>query len=313
VQLHFSNYRVYQDLFHWWKILPVYCESYVVIGLQYRRDLNILHKAGERVAKYTRFVWCLMLLIIVAGVSDGKEPPPLVIVWPASGQPVVRFSLGKFNEQSASGKQHSYSIDVTAENLWGKKISSAVFALYLFDKDKVRIGEGSITISDVAPAQVVKFQMFAQTTGIPTSTVLTPRSLPSELQSYLPAKKVSVTVNSVPQGATLRVDHVEAGVTPKVIQVAPGMHDLEFIKDGFAAGHYPLEITPDDAPGGSVTYELGGTSHDTIELRDGSVLTGDVESLSATEVLVKVGGTVQRFNRNQVKRIGLVPREPLSQ
>jgi PEGA domain len=265
------------------------------------------------VARNSPFVWCLFLLVVFACVSYGKEPPPLVVVWPASGQPVVRFSFGKFREAGSSGKQHSYSIDVTAENLWGKKISRADFSLYLFDKDKVRIGEGSISISDVAPAQMLKFQIFAQTTGTPASTVLTPHYLPYELQSYLPPNKVSVTVNSVPQGATLKVDGAEAGVTPKIIQVATGMHMLEFSKDGFTAGHYPLEMTPDDASGGSVTYELGGTSHDTIELRDGSVLSGDVESVSATEVLVKIGGNVQRFNRNQVKRIGLVPREASSQ
>ena len=255
----------------------------------------------------------LFLLIVFVGVSYGKEPPAQVIVWPASGQPVVRFSFGKFRESGSSGKQHSYSIDVTAENLWGKKISRADFSLYLFDKDKIRIGEGWISISDVAPAQVLKFQIFAQASGIPVSTVLAPRSLPSELQSYLPPKAISMTVNSVPQGATLKVDGTEAGVTPKIIQVAPGKHMLEFSKDGFAAGHFPLEITTDDASGGSVSYELGASTHDTIELRDGSVLSGDVESVSATEVLVRVGGNVQRFNRNQVKRIGLVPRETPSQ
>jgi hypothetical protein len=261
------------------------------------------------VAKYRLSVRCCLLLILLASLTAGKEPPTQVIVWPATGQSVVRFTFGKFREESSFGKQHSYSIDVTAENLWGKKISKADFALYLFDKDKVRIGEGSISITDVAPAQVLKFQIFAQTTGVPASTVLTPRYLPSELQAYLPPHKVSLTVNSVPQGATLKIDGVEAGLTPKVIQVATGMHKLEFSKDGFTSGHYPLEITPDDASGGSVTYELGGTSHDTVELRDGSVLNGDVESVSATEVLVRIGGNVQRFNRNQVKRIGLVPRE----
>jgi hypothetical protein len=116
-------------------------------------------------------------------------------------------------------------------------------------------------------------------------------------------------VNSVPQGATVRVDGTEAGVTPKIIQVPPGKHVLEFSKEGFNTGHFPLEITPDDASGGSVSYELGSTAHDTIELRDGSVLNADVESVSATEVLIRIGGNVQRFNRNQVKRIGLVPRE----
>jgi hypothetical protein len=251
----------------------------------------------------------LFLLLVFVGVSFGKEPPAQVIVWPASGQPVVRFSFGKFRESGSSGKQHSYNIDVTAENLWGKKISKADFSLYLFDKDKIRIGEGWISISDVAPAQVLKFQIFAQASGTPVSTILSPRSLPSELQSYLPPKTISITVNSVPQGGTLKVDGTEAGVTPKIIQVAPGKHILEFSKDGFNTGHFPLEITPDDASGGSVSYELGASAHDTIELRDGSVLSGDVESVSTSEVLVRIGGNVQRFDRNQVKRIGLVPRE----
>ena len=251
----------------------------------------------------------MILILPFVGTSLAKDPPPQVMVWPASGQPVVRFTFGKFKESGSSGKQHSYMIDVTAENLWGKKISKADFSLYLFDKDKVRIGEGYISISDVAPSQVLKFQIFAQTSGTPVSTVLAPRSLPSELQSYLPPRAITVTVNSVPQGATLKLDGADAGVTPKIIKVEPGKHMLEFSKDGFNTGHFPLEITPDDVSGGSVSYEFGASVHDTIELRDGSVLSGDVESVSATEVLVRIGGNVQRFNRNQVKRIGLVSRE----
>jgi hypothetical protein len=122
-----------------------------------------------------------------------------------------------------------------------------------------------------------------------------------------------MTVNSVPQGANVRLDDTEVGVTPKIIQVLPGKHTLEFTKDGFNTGHFPLEITPEDVSGGSVSYELGVSAHDTVELRDGTVISGDVESVSATEVLVRLGGTVQRFNRNQVKRIGLVPRDSASQ
>ena len=251
----------------------------------------------------------LVLVIAFAGLSAGKERPAEVIVWPATGHPVVRFSLSKFKQTGSSGKQHSYVIDVTAENLWGKRISRADFSLYLFDKDKVRIGQGWISISDVAAGQVVKFQIFADASGTPVSMELAPQSLPSELQSYLPPRTISVTVNSVPQGATFKVDGTGAGVTPKIIQVAPGKHMLEFSKEGFTTGHFPLEITPDDAPGGSVSYELGTSAHDTIELRDGSVVSGDVESVSTTEVLVRIGGNLQHFSRNQVKRISLVPRD----
>jgi hypothetical protein len=234
-------------------------------------------------------------------------------MWPASGQPILRFSLGKFKELSSAGNQRSYTIDIIAENLWGEKISKAEFSLYLFDKNRVRIGDGWISISDVAPSETVKFQVAATATGTPASATLVPRTLPHELQSFLPSKTISLTVNSIPQGAVVKVDGSEAGVTPKIVQIAPGKHILEFSKEGFATGHFPLEVTPDDVSGGSVSYELGTSAHDTIELRDGSLLSGDVESVSATEVSVKIGGTVQRLSRNQVKRISLVPRESLPQ
>jgi hypothetical protein len=261
------------------------------------------------VAKHRLHIPEWLLLIVLIGAAIAKEPPVQIVVWPASGQPVLRFSFSKFRETGSSGKQHTYTSDVVAENLWGKRISRADFSLYLFDKDKVRIGEGWISISDVSTAQVLKFQITVQTSGNPISMALNPRSLPTELQSYLPPKTISITVNSVPQGATLKIDGTDAGVTPKIVQVGPGKHTLEFSKEGFNTGQFPMEIGPDDASGGSLSYELGASAHDTVELRDGSLLTGDVESVSATEVLVKIGGTVQHLSRNQVKRIGLVPRE----
>jgi hypothetical protein len=74
-----------------------------------------------------------------------------------------------------------------------------------------------------------------------------------------------------------------------------------------------MEIARDEVSGGSLSYELGTSTHDTVELRDGSVLSGDVQSMSATEVLIRVGGTVQHLSRNQVKRIVLITREPPSE
>jgi len=250
-----------------------------------------------------------LLLFLAVAISTAKDPPPQVMLWPESGQPVLRFSFARFKESGSVGKQHSYTSETTAENLWNKKISDASFSLYLFDKSKIRIGEAWISVSNVAPGEVVKFPVIAESTGVPVSMTIAPRALPTELRSYMPAKAISVTVNSVPQGATVKVDGEEAGVTPKVIQVNPGKHMLEFSKQGFVTGHFPLEVSPDDVSGGSVSYELGVSAHDTVELRDGSVLSGDVESVSATDVVVKVGGNLQKFDRNQVKRIVFVPRE----
>jgi len=255
----------------------------------------------------TAFCLCFLL----ASFLPAKEQPAQVIVWPSTGKPVLRFSLGKFKEAASAGKQHSYSVDVAVENLWDKRIPKAEFVLYLYDKDKTRIGDGWVSISDVALGQTVKFQIFVQSSGTPAATELVPKVLPRELMPDLPPKAISLTVNSVPQGANVKVDGVVAGVTPKIVQVTPGKHMLEFSKEGFSNGHFPLEITPDDVSGGSVSYELGASAHDTVELRDGTVLNGDVESVSAAEILIKIGGTVQHFSRNQVKRIGLVQREEL--
>ncbi len=147
---------------------------------------------------FANSLFCLSIAITLYA----KEPPAQMLVWPPTGTPVLRFSFGKFKELSSIGNLHNYLIDTTAENVWGKKISDATFTLYLFDKNKARIGEGWI-----------------------------------------------------------------------------------------------------------MSFELGTSAHDTIELRDGSVLTGDLESVSATEAVVRIGGTVQHLNRNQVKRISLTERD----
>jgi len=251
------------------------------------------------------FLSCLVLALR----AGAKDPPAQVLLWPPAGDPVVRISLGRFKEIGSSGGRHNYTTDTTAENLWGKPIPRAEFSLYLFDKNKVRIGEGWISLSNVGPKETVKFQTELTTAGNPTSMTLVPRSLPAELQSYLPRKTISITVNSVPQGALVKVDGVEAGTTPKSVEISPGKHTLEFSKEGFNTGHFPLEIHPDDASGGSVSYELGTSAHDTVEMRDGSVLSGDIEAVSATEVIVRVAGSSQHFGRNLVKRMSLVERD----
>ena len=258
--------------------------------------------------KFAKWLFCLSFLL--PAELNAKETPPQVINWPDSGKPILRFSFGKFKELSSVGKQHVYVTDVTAENLWNKKISSAQFTLYLFDKSKVRIGEGWISITDIGPGGVVKFQTDITASGSINSLELVAQSLPPELQPALPPKTISITVNSVPQGADVKIDGVSAGTTPKIVQVVPGKHILLFSKEGFKTGTFPLEITANDVSGGSVSYELGVSAHDTVELRDGSVLSGDVQSMSGTEIFIRIGGAIQNLNRNQVKRIVLVQRDP---
>jgi len=254
-----------------------------------------------------------IVLLMCSVISPAKEHPGQTVVWPESGAPVLRFSFGKFREIGSIGGQRSYMTDTTVENLWSKPISSATFSLYLFDKNRVRIGDGWISLNHVGPGETVKFSTTIAASGDPVSLSVMATSLPRELQPKMPPKKISITVNSVPQGALLTVDGIQSGDTPRMVDLSIGKHMLEFSKDGFNAGKFPLEVGPDDVSGGSVSYELGSSAHDTIELRDGTVLSGDLESISGMNVVVKVGGVSQQINRNQIKRILLVVRDTANQ
>ena len=251
----------------------------------------------------------LLVVFLLASYGYAKDPPAQVIVWPDAGTPVLRFTFAKFKEIGGIGNQRTFMTESTAQNLWTKAIANASFSLYLFDKTKTRIGESTITVNNVAPGETVKFQTTISAAGPPSSLGLVARYVPAELGPAAPPRTVSITVNSVPQGAGVKLDGNEIGTTPKIVKVAVGKHMLEFTKEGFTPGRFPMEIAPDDTSGGSISYELGASAHDTVELRDGTVLNGDVESVSATEVVVRMGGQDHEYDRNLVKKIMLVERE----
>jgi len=245
---------------------------------------------------------CVLVLAVAVSSLLAKDNVFQTVNWPESGQTVLRFSFSKFKDIGGMGKEHTYLTDTIAENVSDKTIGNANFSLYVFDKSNARIGEGYINLANVGPGQTVKFQITLSASGNPVSVAVSasaPRSL-------------SITVNSVPQGAVLKVDGKEVGTTPKIIEVAIGKHVLEFSKEGFNSGKFPLEMTSHDASGGSVSYELGSAAHDTIELRDGSVLSGDLISINGIQVQVRIGGNTQAFDRNQVKKILLTERDPVA-
>lgn len=247
-----------------------------------------------------RFATVFMILVLSLPAL-AKETPLAVIDWPATGTPVVRFTFGKFKMLPAMGALHGYVMDTTAENLSTRVIASARFSVYLFDKAKVRVGEDAIGLSNVGPGETVRFQTTVMASGQPVSV-----SIQESLQA---AKRISLTVNSVPQGALLKIDGVEAGATPRIIEVGSGKHILTFSKGGFKTGDFPLEISRDDVSGGSISYELGSAAFDSVELRDGSVLNGDLVSISGMDVEIRVGGNLQHIDRNRIQRILLVQRD----
>lgn len=246
----------------------------------------------------------ILVLLFALPAFAAKDTLFQTVSWPDSGTPVLRFTFSKFKLLvNGIGKEHTYVTDATAENLSDKTLGSVSMSLYVFDKGHARIGDGNIELANVGAHETVKFEITFYASGVPASVSVAANA----------PRTLSVTINSVPQGATVTLDGKEIGTTPKIAEVSIGKHMLTFSKEGYNTGRFPLEMGPRDASGGSVSYELGTSSHDTIELRDGSVLSGDLISIDAKQVQIRIGGNIQTFDRNQIKRVLLTQREPVGQ
>lgn len=250
--------------------------------------------------------FCLLpaLALLFVAYAAAKNEPSIVIQWPTDN-PALKLTFDKFLQQSNVPGQKFYVSDVTVENLTDKPIPRVFFTVYFLDKNKVRIGQGTLQVADLDAKQSAKMQFQFNSVGVPASLVL---SAKKDMLAGPGEKTIPLRVLSVPPGASLKVDGKESGITPVMVRLAVGLHQLDVTKEGYAPGGTPIDVTADELPGGSITIELGGLSRDTIELRDGTVLLGDVISMSMTDVAVRLDGRDQSYPRNQVKKIMLVER-----
>jgi len=237
--------------------------------------------------------------------SPSSNDPGIVMFWPSQDNAALKLTFARFQNMGSYAGQMSLVSNVTVQNLSSKLIPKASFSVSLLDKDKIRVGNGILVIDDLNPGESAKVLFQCTSVGAPAQLAVSARNnggVPASL------KTIPVTVISVPAGASLKVDGKDEGITPTKINVATGAHQLELKKEGFAVATTPLEVAPDEAPGGSITITLGGLANDTVELRNGSVLTGDVMSMTLESVVIKVNDQDQTLNRNDVKKIFLVER-----
>jgi hypothetical protein len=104
----------------------------------------------------SRIAASTLLLFVVLSSLAAKDNPFQIATWPDSGRPVLRFTFSKFKDIGGMGKEHAYITDTIAENVSDKTIGTANFSLYVFDKDKARISEGYINLSNIGAGQTVK-------------------------------------------------------------------------------------------------------------------------------------------------------------
>jgi len=236
------------------------------------------------------------LLVLWVGLATAQDASPITVLWPSNDKPSLKFSFSKFQQSGMVDGQGIFVSEVTAQNVSDQGIPRSVFTIFVSDKNGVRIGRARLQLAEIGPYRTQKAQLQFSAAGTPTAVTL------------LAGKVIPLRVISVPAGANFKVDGEAAGMTPKLVDFTIGTHTLEFSKEGYATSTTPLEVSTDELPGGSVSVELGGLSQDSVELRDGTTVLGDVISMSLTAVAVRVDGKDQKYDRNQVKKIILVER-----
>ncbi len=221
---------------------------------------------------------------------------PVTLPWPTADKPTLKFTVGKLQQSGLYNGQTIFVSEVAVQNVSDQSVPKSLFTVFVNDKDGVRVGRALLRLPEIRAMQTEKAQLQFSTAGTPAVIAL------------LNGRVVPLKVISVPAGATLKIDGAEVGITPRIAEFTVGMHTIDLSKEGYAPASSPLEVTGDEVEGGGISFELGGLSNDTIQLRDGTTVLGDVLSLSMTSVAVRVEGKEQKYDRNEVKKIILVQR-----
>lgn len=225
--------------------------------------------------------------------------------WPGQDNAILKLTFSRFRSLASYGGKTTLQSDVIVQNLSAKAIPKGSLTVSLLDKNRAEVGGGTLMVNNLSAGALAQVPFQCETVGVPVTLSLSARNNEG---APIAVKTIPMTVISVPPGANLKVDSEDEGLTPATINISAGTHQLTLAKEGYAVATTPLEVAPDEAPGGSITITLGGLTDDTIELRDGSIITGDLMSMTLESVVIEINGQPQTFDRNKIKKIFLVER-----
>jgi hypothetical protein len=243
----------------------------------------------------------LVCLTLCGALASAQPDSAIKVSWPSAAKPTLKLTFSQFDQKGMVNGQGIFVSNVSVQNLTDSGMPRSIFTVYIFDKNAVRIGTARLQLPEIPPFRTQNAQVQFSAAGTPANVTL------------LAGKAIPLRIISIPPGANLKVDGEDAGITPKLVDFTVGAHTLEFDKEGYARGSTPLDVGADELPGGSISFELGGMSDDTVELRDGTVVLGEVLSMSLTDVTLSINGKEQKYERNQIKKIILVERQVTKQ
>jgi PEGA domain len=183
---------------------------------------------------------CFLLSPLLVAQADGG----IAVSWPNADKPLLRLTFAKFQQTGIVNGQGIFTSDVTAQNVSEQGMPRSVFTVFITDAKGVRIGRARLQLLEIPSYRTQKAQLQFSAAGVPAGVAL------------LAGKTIPLRVLSVPAGANFKVDGEDQGTTPKVVDFTIGSHTIDFMKEGYAPGSTPLEVSADELPGGSVSLEL---------------------------------------------------------
>lgn len=166
--------------------------------------------------------FCALLLLVCASAiaAAARTEPLITVLWPPE-KPALKLTFDRFRGRGSYGGENAYAADVMVENLTDKQIPKAVFTVYFLDKNKIRIGDGTLQVADLEAGQTAKMQFAFVSVGVPASLNLVAEN---DMLAPPPAKTIPVKILSVPPGAKLKVDGQDSGSTPVIVRLTVGSH-----------------------------------------------------------------------------------------
>ncbi|MEE8339120.1 MAG: PEGA domain-containing protein, partial [Xanthomonadales bacterium] len=119
--------------------------------------------------------------------------------------------------------------------------------------------------------------------------LVTGRNIQQHLKFVLEPAWAEITVDSLPQGATVLVDGEAAGTTPVVLEILQGEHQLILQKEGFAHWQEVLTITAGEAQDmGRVELQPAAATIQLVSLPSRANVTVDGEFRGQTPITLEV-------------------------
>lgn len=129
-----------------------------------------------------------LLIALLAVATAAKEKPGQVLNWPDDARAILRFTVGKIQKVGDFSGHQSFVIDTSVQNLSQRAIPQATFNFYMYDKNRTRIGDGTLEFRNLAPSETIKIKVTATSVGTPASLSFMPTHITAGVCRLRPSK-----------------------------------------------------------------------------------------------------------------------------